>query len=115
MKQLKVGVVQFNTNYRVDGLKRCVVHELEHVLWFSISWGNDEQKSQLLDDKLYEAYTIEKDLFKKSNGYENYGLSNTSEYFAEAFDEYIKYPENLKTNTPKTYELIEWSIQNLSY
>ena len=92
-------------NYDVE---RTTLHECGHVLddesnIFFIS-GTKEFK-KIFEEEQVAFYDVVEDNY-------SYYVSDTKEYFAQAFAEYILQPEKLKLYTPKTYMFIKNCINN---
>lgn len=85
-----------------SSFKYTVIHEIAHALDYSCGAGG-----YLSNNEEFQAiYQNEKDSFKSTVriNYDGHGVSTSKEYFADAFQEYIVSPEQLKANTPQTYE-----------
>ena len=83
-------------------------HEFGHLLDYGY---NTEYESE--DDEFYNIYIAESSNFKTTIGDNSYAMTKPSEYFACAFEEYIKNPQQLKDNTPRTYNYIVNAINNI--
>lgn len=86
--------------------RRSVVHEIFHAYDDYLSFISESSEFK----KIYES---EKEKFKVCDYHSTHYLSNVREYFAEACQEYIYHPDDLKINTPKTYEFIEDCINRV--
>lgn len=86
--------------------RRSVVHEIFHAYDDYLSFISESSEFK-------EIYESEKEKFKVCDYHSTHYLSNVREYFAEACQEYIYHPDDLKINTPKTYEFIEDCINRV--
>lgn len=80
--------------------RRAVVHEIGHAYDDYLNWIS-------CSDEFIRIYNAEKNDFVVHDYRSTHYLDNEMEYFAEAFQEYIYYPNKLKANTPKTYKFIK--------
>ncbi len=86
--------------------RRSVVHEIFHAYDDYLSFISESSKFK-------EIYEIEKENFKVCDYHSTHYLSNVREYFAEACQEYIYHPDDLKANTPRTYEFVKGCINRV--
>ena len=86
---------------RSSAIKTSLIHEVGHAL--------DSTKGFISNKRSFKVvYKNEQDTFiEVGNEESDYGISSGSEYFAETFNQFVLYPEQQKTNTPKTYEYME--------
>jgi len=82
-------------------------HEFGHMIDYGY---NREYESG--DVEFTDIYYDEKDYFVTDNNYA-YATSNTTEYFADSFAEYMMNPQRLKDNTPRTYAYIDYVVHNI--
>lgn len=94
--------VYVNQNHLASSL----LHELGHVIDCELGC---ESCSQEFD----EIYQAEKRAYLNIPGANNYAISSYLEYFADAFESYIKYPSQLKKHCPMTYEYIRGIVTGL--
>lgn len=80
-------------------IKYSTVHEIGHYFDFKNNWISESQEFQ-------DIYEIEKEKLKTFS-YDEHYKSNSKEYFATAFKEYLKNPKRLETYTPLTYKYIK--------
>lgn len=93
---------------RTVTLKRAdntVYHELGHFVAFVA--GNIDTSSAF-----QSIYNREKSLYTDYN--KSYVLSNSSEYFAESYKNYILNPTQLKNSRPETYAAIENALSRVT-
>ncbi len=93
---------------RTITLKRSdntVYHELGHFVAFVA--GNADTSSAFK-----AVYNSEKSLYKEYN--KNYILSNSSEYFAESYRNYVLTPSALKASRPQTYAAIKAALGKIT-
>lgn len=86
--------------------RKSVVHEIFHAYDDYLSFISESSEFK-------EIYESEKEKFKVCDYHSTHYLSNVREYFAEACQEYIYHPDDLKISTPKTYEFIEDCINRV--
>ena len=98
---------QIEIVYNARYIQNVTYHEFGHLLDYGY---NTEYESE--DDEFMNIYYAERSNFKNDYNYE-YAVSNSTEYFAEAFAEYMKNPQQLKDNTPRTYNYIVNTINNI--
>ena len=79
--------------------RRSVVHEIFHAYDDYLSFISESSEFK-------EIYEIEKE-------HSIHYLSNVREYFAEACQEYIYHPDDLKANTPRTYEFVKGCVNRV--
>lgn len=99
---------EFNAAKKLLILKKndaCVYHELGHFLFFCA--GNLDINSE--GKKIYKA---EKGLMTAYN--KNYVCSNSGEYFAEAYKNYIENPTALRKERPQTYNYVRTALSKLT-
>ena len=80
-------------------ITKSTLHEVGHYLDYKFGIINRSQDFQ----SIYEA---EKANFKVVGGSATYARSSSQEYFGEAFQQCILYPESMQTNAPMTYAFI---------
>lgn len=87
-------------------ITKSTIHEIGHYL---------DYKSGIINksDEFKRIYTAEKDNFSIPGGNASYARSSTQEYFGEAFQECILYPEMMMQNCPQTYSFIMSLAANL--
>lgn len=98
---------QIEIVYNARYIQNVTYHEFGHLLDYGY---NNYFESE--DDEFMNIYYAERSNFKNNYNYE-YAVSNSTEYFAEAFAEYMKNPQQLKDNTPRTYNYIVNTINNI--
>lgn len=82
-----------------------VYHELGHFVAFAA--GNADTTAAF--QKVFAAEKAKYTAYNKA-----YVLSNSSEYFAESFKNYVENPSALKSARPQTYAAIESAINSLT-
>lgn len=87
-------------------INNIVAHEYGHFLDFLTN------ESSALPEFI-QIYEIEKNNFKVDYSYE-YSISDKSEYYAQAFSEYIFNPQRLQMYSPATYDYIQRDLNSLS-
>jgi hypothetical protein len=91
---------------RKNAIKNSLVHEVGHLIDVIHLTSSEELRFK-------EIFEAEKNIFLNIPGADDYALTNSSEYFAEAFVIYLKNPNELIKNCPKTYEYIHSIITNI--
>lgn len=84
---------------RQKAFRDSLVHEFGHYLDIK-----EDRVSQ--SDDFKALYDSEKGYLYEVDNYNNNGISNSTEYFAECFEQYVMYPELLQETCPQTYEYI---------
>lgn len=85
---------------RESKFRKAVIHEMSHVFDESLGWiSNTEEFKKIFNSEVSS--------FKVHDYRSNHYKDNVQEYFAEACQEYVYHPAELKKNTPKTYEFIK--------
>lgn len=85
-------------------IRNALIHEVGH--FYDYSLGRPSNKA------------LFKEIFNEEKGYRpfvngtSHSYSTQSEYFAEAFEDYIRYPNSLKSRAPRTYEYIRYCVVN---
>ena len=75
--------------------------------------GITDTKNKRILIQAKESKFIEKENFKVCDYHSIHYLSNVREYFAEACQEYIYHPDDLKANTPRTYEFVKGCVNRV--
>jgi len=98
--------IQFDMD-AIEDFEHVVYHEFGHLLdcGYNLQYESD-------DYEFIQIYHDEKNDYVTDYNY-MYATGTSVEYCADAFAEYMKDPEQLKENTPKTYEYIHNSINNI--
>lgn len=90
-------------------LKMTLFHEIGHMLDFKYYPGAIIlSKSRTFKD----IYKEEKSNFRTDHSELEYFIADSTEYFAQAFAEYLLKPERLQERCPKTYEYIDYRVNN---
>lgn len=102
------GADGINKFIKIEDRNKAVVqapmHEFGHFLdYYDGSYTIDEEFENIYSEEINKA----KEMGMK------YGLINSTEYFADSFEFYIKDRERMKEYIPKTYEYIEQKINDL--
>ena len=84
-----------------------VYHEFGHMLDYGYNY-----KYESKENEFYNIYLDERAEFRTDYNYQ-YAISEVEEYFASSFAEYIINPQRLKSNTPRTYNYIVNTINNI--
>lgn len=81
-----------------DYLDRSALHEIGHIIDFENGWVHKT-------NEFYRIYTDERLTYKAAIGKNatNYAKTSSTEYFAEAFQDYFLNPEQLMQTAPRTY------------
>ena len=96
-KAIYVNASKFNIN-------DAMVHEFGHFIDSNCGFVSCTQE-------FTDIYNEEKNTFKYTNSCgDGHEFSNTVEYFASAFDEYIINPSGCQATAPKTYEYIQRTL-----
>lgn len=98
--------IRINTYTSRQYVNSVVAHEYGHFLDFLTN------ESSALPEFI-QIYEMEKVNFKVDYSHE-YSISDKSEYYAQAFSEYILNPQRLQENTPATYSYIQRDLNSLS-
>ena len=88
--------------------EQSLVHEFGHYLDYAMWSIGDLGDRASRTPEFKDIWSSERGKFVVDSTYNlDYYQSSVTEYFAQAFDEYVTKPERLKTNTPKTYNYIK--------
>lgn len=85
---------------RENKFRKAVIHEMSHVFDESLDWISKTEDFQ----KIFES---EINSFRVHDYQSKHYKDNPQEYFAEACQEYVYHPTELKENAPKTYKFIK--------
>ena len=91
--------------YSEKRIRRALLHEMGHFVDAELGYIS-------LGDEFKAIYTAEKNKANFKDQVDKHCVSSSHEYFAEAFNQYLQYPSNLKKNAPKTYAFIKKCIAN---
>ena len=92
-------------NYKGRRIRRATIHEIGHVL--------DREKGYLSNSSEFKSiYKDERYKMKEHEKVDNHNISDASEYFAQCFLEYCKYPTSLKKSAPRTYNYFSNHVMN---
>lgn len=80
--------------------RRAVVHEIFHAYDDYLNWMSESME-------FHQIFQEEQDSFVVHDYTSKHYLSSVKEFWAEACQEYIYHPDELKKNTPKTYEFVK--------
>ena len=87
-------------------ITKSTIHEVGHYVDYANGIVNKS-------DEFKAIYNAEKDNFVIPGGNASYAKSSTQEYFGEAFQECILYPDIMITYCPQTYAFIMACAANL--
>ncbi|MCC0727665.1 hypothetical protein KGF51_14760 [Clostridioides sp. ZZV14-6045] len=88
-----------------DWAEQSLIHEFGHFV---------DEISYMDKNEFLKIYEKEKDnLILNTDKDVSYYLRNSSEYFAQSFEEYLINPERLLLNNPETYEYIRLCINQI--
>jgi Mlc titration factor MtfA (ptsG expression regulator) len=100
--------------YRYKLCPKCefFIHEIGHAIDYKVN-GNVMLRES--NSKEFKAlYEEESQLMEPiSNSLAGYAATNEEEYFAEAFQQYILFPENLQQTAPETYAFMKEFVAEL--
>ena len=100
-----------------DADYETVIHEFGHAFDFALGNGESKASADFNDDNIIaknweDNGDIMKELIPTSSGYHTNGPTNLWEFFACAFQIYVKYPDELEELLPDVYEYIKDIVVN---
>lgn len=110
IKSSLAGLTMFDERMIVIGysekrIRRALLHEMGHFVDSELGFPS-------FTDEFEAIYNSEKNKAKFKDQVDKHCTSTSTEYFAEAFLQYLIYPSNLKKNAPKTYAFIKKCISD---
>ena len=97
---------------RQKACENAIVHEIGHAIDNMLGKGTSFGFISYSND-FRTIFIEESSNFVEVNGNGKHAKSSPMEYFAEAFNQTILYPESCKKHSPKTYEYIMNIINNI--
>ena len=88
-----------------EGIYKSTVHEVGHAVDYELGWISNQKE-------FVNIFYNERNSYANNISSNNHHTKDSSEYFADAFKNTIKNPQQMKTYVPSTYTFINKIINN---